>query len=223
MGASLSCFNQGLNVIELKTLYPVVNDHETFRTYIRHSKLKDIYKQLSDSGYVENGKLTTGTSPFNVFARYGSGVMQTNVDQSIIDGYTDRWIVCHNLAENDMNWKDTNNKRVSMCGPDDTGPGHVFITTTDLDWTFFNILTIVQSGNVDFLLELKEVAELYVKKRGWDNYGFYFHCFPHNSVNSLHLHMCNEDNPGHMLGECAYKNLPLDTAIDIARELKNNV
>lgn len=224
MGGSLSCVNQELDVNELKTLHPVVNDQGTLRTYIRLSKLKDIHKQLSDSGYiegtVENGKLTTGTAPFNVFARYGSGVMKTHVDQSIIDKYSDRWVVCHNLRENDMNWKDTNNKRVSMCGPNDTGPGHVFITTTNLDWTLFNVLTIVHTGNVDFLLELKEVAELYVKERGLKNYGFYFHCFPHNSVNSLHLHVCNEDNPGHMLEECAYKNLPLDTAIEIAKEIK---
>jgi hypothetical protein len=75
-----------------------------------------------------------------------------------------------------MNWNNENNKSASMCGPDEYGPGHVFITTKDLNWKYFNITTIVLSKNVDFLLKLKTVANEYVKQRGWTKAGLYFHC-----------------------------------------------
>ena len=97
----------------------------------------------------------------------------------------------------------------------------VFITTKDLNWKNFNIVTIVLYKKIDFLLKLKEVANEYVKQRGWEKAGFYFHCFPHNSVNSLHLHVVNEDAKyiGHMHEEFKYKNLPLDVAIKVAKSL----
>ena len=164
--------------------------------------------------------LTTGTKPYNVFARYASKEMENPVDQSCIKKFSDNWMLCHNRVENDRDWNDVNNKAVSMCGPDENGPGHVFITTKNLNWVGFNITTIVLEKNVKFLIKLKEVATEYAKYRGWGKAGFYFHCFPHNSVNSLHLHVCNEDEKyiGHMHKECQYKNLPLDVAIAVAQD-----
>ena len=193
--------------------------------------MHQIYKHLKQNGYITNdnclsfrkdGFLTTEKVPFNVFARFASG-KESLVDQSIIDGYTDDWIVCHNRPENDKYWNDTKNKTVSMCGPDKYGPGHVFITTRNLDWKLFNITTIVLTKNIAFLLKLKEVAVEYAKQRGWEKPGFYFHCFPHNSVNSLHLHVCNEDEQyiGHMHTELKYKNISLDDAIYVAQHLNN--
>lgn len=224
MGSSVSCHRIPYIVDDVKSSFPTINDEATFGEYVKHCKktghMKLIREYLDQHGYInENGKLHTG-SPFNVFARYASGAMNTHVDQSIIDGYNDDWVICHNKPENDMNWKDVNNKQCSMCGPDENGPGHVFITTKKLDWKYFNVLTVVLSGEIEFLMKLKEVATEYVRKRGWKKYGFYFHCLPHNSVNSLHLHVCNEENPGHMLTEMSYKNLPLESAIAIALKKK---
>lgn len=219
----------------MKLRFPVVNDDRTFREYIAFAQenghLRQIQKYLAEKNFIEmdvncltlTGKcnLTTGLKPFNVFARYASYEMKNPVDQTIIQDYMRDWMVCHNKPENDMNWNDVNNKTVSMCGPDNHGPGHVFITTKDLHWTNFNISTIVLSKKVEFLKKLKMVAEEYVKQRKWTKAGFYFHCFPHNSVNSLHLHIVNEDEKyiGHMHSECRYKNLPLDVAIKVAESL----
>ena len=236
MGTSSSCMND-TNVIsiyskdEIKKQFPVVNDEKTFGQYIdfakKHYHNKQIKTLLKKEGFIQNdinncsGEiLSTGDNPFNVFARYASDKMKNTVDQSIIGSFSKDWMICHNRPTNDENWNDKTNKAVSMCGPDENGPGHVFITTRNLDWKLFNITTIVLNKNVQFLIKMKEVAIYYAKQRKWNKPGFYFHCFPHNSVNSLHLHVCNEDEEyiGHMHEEMKYKNLPIDVAIEIAKK-----
>jgi hypothetical protein len=241
MGASASCIYNADGIIytiptysqiEVKNTFPVVNDEKTFSDYIAYAKknnhMQQIHKHMKINNFIEmedelpcfaKDILTTGTKPFNVFARLASSEMENTVDQSILKQYSNEWMVCHNKPENDKDWNDVSNTSVSMCGPDATGPGHVFITTQDLDWTLFNITTIVLTKNVKFLLKLKEVATYYAKQRGWKKAGFYFHCFPHNSVNSLHLHVCNEDEQfiGHMHKQFQYKNLSLDVAIAVAQ------
>lgn len=223
------------SIEDVKKNFLIVNDEKTFRKYIahaiKHNHLKQIENYLSKNGFIKttydcvkvktNCVLTTGNNPFNVFAFYANNEMKNPVDQTIIEDYMNDWMVCHNKPENDLYWKDVNNKNVSMSGPDVNGPGHVFITTKDLAWKNFNIITIVLSKNVDFLMRLKEVADEYVEQRGWKKAGMYFHCFPHNSVNSLHLHIVNEDEKyiGHMHDKCKYKNLPLDVAIKVAQSL----
>ena len=222
--------------ITIKNNFPVLNDEQTFKEYILYAQKNNhkmqLFKFLAKNDFTLGGEincmnfktdviLTTGTKPFNVFARYAANQMVNIVDQSIIKNYSDEWMICYNKPENDEKWNHFENKNVSMCGPDENGPGHVFITTKDLNWKNFNIATIVLYKKINFLLKLKEVANEYVKQRGWKKAGFYFHCFPHNTVNSLHLHVVNEDAKyiGHMHEECKYKNLPLDVAIKVAQSL----
>lgn len=220
------------SIEDTKNKFTVINDEKTFSEYIKYGKKNNhkmqIYKFLVNNNFInyrnnfyDDAILTTGTKPFNVFARYASNQMVNNVDQSIIKNYSDEWMICYNKPENDEKWNHIDNKNVSMCGPDENGPGHVFITTKDLNWKNFNIATIVLYKKVNFLLKLKEVANEYVKQRGWKKAGLYFHCFPYNSVNSLHLHVVNEDHKyiGHMHEECKYKNLPLDVAIKVAQKM----
>lgn len=232
MGASASCICvPEYSKDEVKKMFPVVNDVNTFRSYIEYAinnnHLQKIHRLLKKDGFIEREDelpfcakdiLTTDDHPFNVFAKYGSFVLKNLVDQSILGKYAEHWMVCHNKPECDNDWDNVNNNNVSMCGPDENGPGHVFITTQDLNWKLFNITTIVLSKNVKFLLRLKEVASYYARQRGWGKAGFYFHCFPHNTVNSLHLHVCNEDENyiGHAHTFAQYKNLSLDAAITVA-------
>jgi hypothetical protein len=72
------------------------------------------------------------------------------------------FMVCHNLKVNDDQWNDTNSHTGSMAGPDENGPGHVFITTTDLFWKNFNVLTI---DDLFFLNKMREAAMIYDKTR----------------------------------------------------------
>jgi hypothetical protein len=218
------------SIDDVKNKFPIINDETTFREYIVHAKknnhIMQIYKYLVNKSLINptlkaNVTLKTEGEPFNVFARYADNKMKNFVDQTIIEKYSDEWMICHNRTDNDKNWNDVTNKNVSMCGHDENGPGHVFITTKDLNWKNFNVATLVLYKKVDFLLKLKEVAKEYAKQRGWNKAGFYFHCFPHNSVQSLHLHVVNEDEKyiGHMFNELHYKNLPLDVAIKVAQSL----
>lgn len=218
-----SCTSSPVPIINVKEIFRIINDIDTFKSYIEYTKktnyMKHIYTTLKYSNFIgDDDTLTTGIKPFNVFARYASGELPNPVDQNILGAYADKWMVCHNKPECDKNWNDENDKVASMCGPDENGPGHVFITTKNLNWKYFNILPIVYFKNVKFLLELKEVATHYAKQRGWRKAGFYFHCYPHNTVNSLHLHVCNEDEKyiGHRHEELKYKNLSLDAAIKVA-------
>jgi hypothetical protein len=211
----------------VKELFPILNDVDTFSSYIRYAKdnnhVKKIKNLLIEKGFVENDKLTISTKPFNVFARFGSETVNNPVSQSLI--FDQRyWMVCHNLYENDLNWYNPNFPSASMAGPDKDGnPGHVFITTKLLNWKNFNVTTIALEVNgLNFLNSLKEVAVRYSKGRGWKNTGYYFHCFPYNSVNSLHLHVINLDNVGFNFVENNYKNITIDDVINAVEIVKSD-
>ena len=57
-----------------------------------------ILEALRGDGFVEPSdvKLTTGTKPFNVFARLASGAMPNPVDQSGLGKHAEEFAVCHN-------------------------------------------------------------------------------------------------------------------------------
>lgn len=220
-----SCTSSITPEIDVREIFRIINDIDTFRSFIDYTKkmkyMKHVYTTLKCNNVIGgDDTLTTCIKPFNVFAMYASGKLSNNVDQTILGTYANDWMICHNKPECDTNWSNVNDKVASMCGPDENGPGHVFITTKNLHWKYFNILPIVYYKDVTFLLKLKEVAMHYTKQRGWRKAGFYFHCYPHNTVNSLHLHVCNEDERyvGHRHEELKYKNLSLDAAIKVASE-----
>lgn len=186
---------------------------------------------LREEGFVEEDgdTLTLGTKPFNVFARIVSGLNPNPVDQSLLGRYSEEFVVCHNLPENDKYWNDESKaKTASMAGPDpieDGGlPGHVFISSKDLCWDRFNVLVMGMEGNprknpvkeaLFFLQRLEIAAQYYVSSRGWklETTGIYLHCYPLNSVNSLHLHVVNLMRSGPALKNHAHKNLKLTDII----------
>lgn len=174
-----------------------------------------LYKYLLENKYIKDDTLTTGIQPFNYFARIGSGkpnfAPQYNVNE------TGEFVVCHKLEKDCEQWNNPNYKSGAMAGSDENGPGHVFITTTNLFWKYFNILTIT---DVEFLKRMRDVALKYVEARGWTNYGFFFHCLPCNSVHSLHLHVVNLDRTGPHYDKRIYKNLPIEDAIEVIANLE---
>jgi hypothetical protein len=178
--------------------------------------MKTIKMQLEELKYVENDVLTITVNPLNIFARYGSETLWNKVDQSLIVDKK-HWMLCYNRIENDLNWYNPNFSAASMAGPGEDGlPGHVFITTKMMCWKYFNVTTIAldKRKGLTFLKSLKFVAEEYTKGRGWKNAGYFFHCYPHNSVNSLHLHVINLDTIGFNYFKNAHKNLSLDDIIE---------
>ena len=205
-----ACSTRSIEIEDIKALGVRINDEKSF------SRIRDLLSVLKvknflySKGFIgADDFLTTGTNPFNPFARYASRVMPNDAPQYDI---SEEFMVCHNLPENDNQWNDPSSTSGAMAGPDANGPGHVFMTSTNLHWTKFNILTI---NDVSFLERLKVNAEKYVKGRGWARYGFYFHCFPLNSVQSLHLHIVNLDAIGPHFDTQRTKNLHLDDAITV--------
>ena len=205
---------------QVKNLFPVINDAETLKKYIDYAKKHNHYERIlekfkKDNVVDDNNMLTTDEKPFNIFARLASGVMKNNVDQSLIGEYSDRFMVCHNHPENDENWNNPNFPGASMAGPDDNGPGHVFITTKDLSYHRFNILPIIIENDVRLLIDLLLAAIKYTVNRKWVKPGFFFHCYPHNNVESLHLHVLNMEKLGPWFKAGAHKNLNIYDVLSV--------
>lgn len=205
-----SCSTRSIDIEDIKVLGVRVNDEHSFSRIRELLPSGKVFDFLYNEGFVDDdGQLTTGTKPFNAFARYASFAMTNDAPQYDI---SQEFMVCHNRQENDDEWNDPTSKRGSMAGPDANGPGHVFMTSRNLHWAKFNILTI---NDVSFLERMKTNAQMYAKAREWENYGLYFHCFPLNSVQSLHLHLVNLDTIGPHYATQRTKNLSLDDAISV--------
>lgn len=176
------------------------------------------YETLKQKGFIdEEDNLTTDEAPFNVFARFAAGVMPNPVDQSLLGNYQNDFMICHNRKENDDRWNDPEFKAGAMAGPDENGPGHIFITTKNLSWRKFNILPIVCDRDFDFIHSIKCAAETYAKNRNWKNPGFFFHCFPDNSVQSLHLHVVNLDATGVHYHKYANRNVSIEDILNLSK------
>lgn len=203
MGVSMSCTKptHSYDILEVREMFPFINDTKTLIKYIEYAKKENHYELIKEKFKAADiidfsGNLTTGLKPFNVFARIANGDTENIVNQNTLGNYKDRFVICHNLPKNDLNWDNPDFPTASMAGPDEYGPGHVFITTRNLDYSKFNILPIIIDNDVKFICDMLCAAITYTSNRGWENPGFYFHCYPHNSVQSLHLHVINHDMIG---------------------------
>jgi hypothetical protein len=220
---SIPCLGQQESYCELtvKSNFHTVNDTDTFLKYLtfvkQNKQLPLMLKKLLALGYVDakSENLTTRREPFNIFARLAIKAQPNFVNQMSIM-YRTEFMVCHNLADNDNGWSDPDCKTAAMAGPDINGPGHVFITIRNLNWKYFNIASLAfETDALIVLTKLKRAAKRYATLRRWRNPGFYFHCYPHSSVNSLHLHVVNLDTAGWNLKANSHKNLSIDDAMEV--------
>ena len=59
----------------------------------------------------------------------------------------------------------------------------------DKAWMGFNVLTF-EGGHISLLDQMESIAMQYTRDYGWSkNVELYFHCYPFNSINTLHLHI----------------------------------
>ena len=206
--------------VDIKALFPVINDINTLRRYIEYCEGTNEFEKIKHAFKMKNiidanDMLTTGVGPFNVFASIATGDTPNKVDQSLLGAHASKFVLCHNRPINDEKWNDPTFDGGSMAGPDENGPGHVFITTKNLHVDYFNILPIVLKKDIRFLNDLLLTALEYAKNRGWKNPGFYFHCWPLNSVQSLHLHVINKDRLGHMFYKKQCANLSMYDVLNL--------
>ena len=218
-------------VEDLKKRFPVVNDEETFYKIRQYMRKKNGYSKLlkyfMKKKIVVDGMLTTEANkdmPFNVFARICCGAMSCceKLQELLPTSAKEKFIVCGNRPTEDSQWNDKNAKSGSM------SPWHKFlILKNTLVWMYFNVLVMGLGSKhelkecIQLLNEMKKVAQHVAKEAGIRNVGLFVHCYPHNSVQSLHIHMLDMDNVGHWYNQYSYKNMSLDDVILVfEKELK---
>merc|ERR1711964_347872 len=170
-----------------------------------------------------DGNLTTGTAPFNVFARFASGVMALppnaqEAQAKISEEQRSKFLICFNRKEDEEQWESSD---PAWVGKASMSKRHVFITTKDISWPKFNVLTYGMFGDEDLrsslqlLKELRQCAMDYVKSReDWGaNVGMYMHIFGACSVNSMHLHVLDRDFVGPSFEAIQHRNMSIDDAI----------
>ena len=178
-------------------------------------------------GFVADGELTTGTKPFNVFARVASGAMVQpgmELETMALGARSALFMIACNRPENDEHWESADAEWV---GKASMGKRHRFMLVRDLSWSCFNVLTFGMGEGVEELraamamLEQMQVAafDFAAATAGWSrNLGLYFHVYGHASVNALHLHIVDLDATGPTFDALSYKNLPLQSALQVLRD-----
>lgn len=204
----------------IRARFPVINDKKTLGKYLAFAVKHELYWHVEKMFRAQNiidayGSLRTdATSPFNVFAHYATGLLSNAmVDQSLLGEHAETFMVCHNRPECDLGWDNPAAIGASMAGPDAYGPGHVFITPRVQHFNTCNILMVLLNKDRAFLEALLAAAKTYARNRGWSNPLFYVHCWPHNSVQSFHLHVVNGDTVGPWHAAAAKRNLSLASCL----------
>lgn len=185
---------------------------------------------LEAKGYVgEDGNLTTGVEPFNIFARLGSGVQsQEGMEREnayLSDEARGKFLIACNLPRNAAKWRSDD---PAWIGNASMAKLHLFLTLKgDLDWSHFNVLALALNGKVeelqraiDLLEEMRLAALTFAAAAPeWDpeHLGLFVHAFPHNSVQSLHVHMVDLRCTGPSFDALNYKNLPVTEVIKALR------
>lgn len=225
---------------ELTARIPVSRDAAAFREARRILReelggSQALREELMTGGWVDRqtSQLTTGLRPFNIFARCACGEQkQPDMEEeqaAVPHEYRSRFQVCKNRAENDEHWADEDPEWV---GKASMARRHRFLTTKDLAWHWFNVLSFgfaednfsasslaSASAAVEFIEAMKAVALAYAAAMGWSSQvGLFFHVFGHNSVNSLHLHIVDLTEVGPGFEKLSYKNCPLDAVLEVLRE-----
>ena len=86
--------------------------YATLRALLRAHGVERLRDELAEKGLVgDDGLLTTGTKPFNLFARLGSGAMVQPEMQpanaalaALTPEAAERYVLCCNRPENDAHW-----------------------------------------------------------------------------------------------------------------------
>jgi len=222
---------------ELVARVPVLRDAAGYREARRLLKHElggsdTLLEELKRAGFVgtEDYQLTTGVAPFNVFARIVGGKMTQpglELEQTFLGDYQEKFMICGNRPENDEHW---DSQSPEWVGKASMSHRHKFLLLKDLHWQWFNCLVLgmipaekkgVTIRTAIATLELMKAAALTycANKGGWSKQvGLFFHCFGHNSVNSLHLHVLDMSELGPTFWKLESKNVPLDAVLRVLQE-----
>ena len=167
----------------------------------------------------KNNKVNDAELPFT-FLGMMSKIAPDHPSQTAIPKHLrSRYAILRNRPEfggvgpDDPHWETAkSNPKASMSAY------HQFIGIRDDTWSAFNVLTFGEDPEyqspaavVEMLDELKTIAKKWASVNGVNQLGCFFHTFPFNSVQSLHMHMVDldPDRLGAAWDECSEVNLPL--------------
>jgi hypothetical protein len=94
---------------------------------------------------------------------------------------------------------------------------HKFIVPKMSEWDSFNVLTLSKK-HVELLKRMRNIAFLYAFEYRIRKFGLYFHCYPFNSVHTLHLHIVDLNTEPEFLNKT--NNLKLDDIISYLEQMK---
>jgi len=215
----------------LQTQFGQVNNADGYRqarAYVRE-RMDKLLEELQDEGFVdESGMLTTGTKPFNVFARIAGGAMP--LPPNMVEenrclqerGYDTIFLVTSNRPDADAEWANSSDE---WLGKASMSERHRFLTTRNLSWRWFNALIFGLGSNEQLAEAVRHVEQMieagrhYTQRTGYTgNVGFFFHTYGLSSVNSLHMHMLDLDHVGPTYRHLQHKNLPAEAVLQVLRE-----
>jgi hypothetical protein len=198
------------------------SDFQRMRHLLREYGLDKFKQEMIDLGIFHDGYITSNLIPFNPFARIIANKME-NPCKDIINN--ENYVILQNRPENDDHWNDSD---PIWLGKASMSKNHKFLSPKINIWSCFNVLTLGIDDSFDLeksikmLDTMKILALNYTKQKLWSsNIGLYFHCYPFNSVQTLHLHIVDLDTIGPSFYALQHKNLSLDDIKNVLLEEKN--
>lgn len=195
-------------------------DYSKIRQLLKDYGVEKFKNDMVNKGIFSDDIITSENNPF---AKFVTGKMENPCHDKLDN---DSYIIVQNLEQANREWMSAD---VKWLGKASMSKRHKFLVPTNLRWSTFNILTFGMDSDFDnmkcieLLNEMENVALKYTSNYKWsDNIGLFFHCYPFNSVQTLHLHIVDMNFLGPSYYHNNFKNISLNSVRNVLMdEIKN--
>ena len=203
-----------------------------------------VYTGLEVKGFLKGEVITTYElppslgKPYNPFSRIAMGLdsqgLVMEAENALLsEQHRARYRVACNRKQNDDVWASSDTAPSKgfpngHVGAASMAKRHRFLLVKDLSRRTFNVLMFglgavsldAKRKALATLEDMRDAALSFTRGApGWGpNVGLFFHVWPYNSVNALHLHIVDLDETGPTYAALGYKNLPLEEALKALRQ-----
>lgn len=202
-------------------------DLQDEKLYSDIEELSTKHETIYNNYLVNEKKLQLGSTSYFLRKLKTNNTMKDEIEYLV--NYPEFFITRNRISEQ-IQYMDSEHGSISK--------NHRLLITRSKNWKRFNVLTMGLGGDIKsfeddiaFLKRMKRAAEYYIKatrnKLGWPadskDIGLFFHCFPQNTIDVLHLHIVDikSYNTTNTLVKHSNKNLHIDNVIlELETELK---